>query len=432
MTAGPDGSGGGGAPWEQRLVAIVETMREMSRQTDPQAMVRDYYARMRQIIAADRFLALSRRDLAPPRYRITRSSTWPQEINPWKERGRLPVLEGGLLGELLYGDEPRIIEELDVAAGDPGAAYLTGQRSLVALPNYDQGVALNMVVLMRAGPAAFDHEQLPELVWTSNLFGRAAQTLSLADELRRAYDLVEREMRVVADIQRSLLPGALPRIPALDLAVHYQTSRWAGGDYYDFFPLPDGRWGILIADVSGHGTPAAVLMAITHSLVHGYPGPWDAPGALLDHVNRQLATRYTSDNETFVTAFYGVYDPARRELTYANAGHNPPRLKRCEDARVFALDGAGGLPLGLFADQVYGQAGQELRPGDQVVFYTDGITEATDPAGRMFGVDRLDASLELCHLAAAGLIAAVLEALEGFTASQPAGDDRTLLVAKVT
>src|SRR4051812_33974931 len=244
MTAS-SGGGRGSTPWEQRLAAIVEMMREMSRQTDPQAMAQTYYARVRQFISSDRFVALSRRDLVAPRYRITRSSLWPEALNPWEEKGRLPVLEGGLLGELLYGDAPRIIADLDVAAADPAAEYLAGQRSLVALPNYDRGVALNMVVLMRAEPAAFDPELLPEWVWTSNLFGRAAQTLALADELKRAYDLVEREMRAVADIQRSLLPRVLPEIPTLDLAVHYQTSRWAGGDYYDFFPLPGGRWGIL-------------------------------------------------------------------------------------------------------------------------------------------------------------------------------------------
>ena len=95
--------------------------------------------------------------------------------------------------------------------------------------------------------------------------------------MKHAYEIVEHELKVVADIQRSLLPQVLPAIPGLELGAYYQTSQWAGGDYYDFFPLPDGRWGILIADVSGHGTPAAVMMAITHSLAHGLPGQPDPP-----------------------------------------------------------------------------------------------------------------------------------------------------------
>jgi phosphoserine phosphatase RsbU/P len=175
-----------------------------------------------------------------------------------------------------------------------------------------------------------------------------------------------------------------------------------------------------------------VMMAITHSIAHAHPGHFDPPSTLLGHVNNQLATRYTAMHEAFVTAFYGVFDPARRELTYASAGHNPPRLKRCEDGSIMSLDGVGNLPLGVNADQEYAQATQTLRPGDQIVFYTDGVTEATDPSGQMFGQERLDEALENCHLDADGLIDAVLSALDRFTAGQPAADDRTVVVAKVS
>src|SRR5207249_9646395 len=114
---------------------------------------------------------------------------------------------------------------------------------------------------------------VPELVWISNLFGRATHNLVLAEQVQSAFEAVDQEMKTIANLQRSLLPSPLPTIPRMGLAAHYQTSQRAGGDYYDFFPLPDGKWGILIADVSGHGTPAAVLMAVTHSIAHTYPGP---------------------------------------------------------------------------------------------------------------------------------------------------------------
>ncbi len=432
MTSSPGFLGGTSDNWRTRLETIVATMRDMSRQTDPQAMVREYGTRMRQLIPVDRSVALSRRDLEPPRYRITRSNLWKDEINPWKEKDRLPLFDRGLLGELIYGDEPRIIDDLVVDPGDPAAEYLAGQRSLMAIPNYDRGAALNMTVLMRSQPGAFDREHLPEWVWTSNLFGMAAHNLVLSDELKRASILVERELKVVADIQRSLLPKVLPTIPTLDLAAYYQTSQWAGGDYYDFFPLADSKWGILIADVSGHGTPAAVLMAITHTIAHAVHGPLTPPGTMLGHVNQQLATRYTADSEAFVTAFYGIYDPLRRELTYASAGHNPPRLKRCEDGSVASLEAVGGLPLGMFADQDYRNATHLLVPGDQIVFYTDGITEATNHAGQMYGLDRLDEALENCHLVASGLMQAVLDTWDAFTEGRPAADDRTLVIAKVS
>jgi sigma-B regulation protein RsbU (phosphoserine phosphatase) len=419
--------------WQRRLAHVVDTMREMSRHTDPQEMVRDFGARMRQLMPVDRFVALSRRDLDAPKYRITRSSHWKGDVNPWRERDKLPVLEGGLLGELLYGDEPRIIDDLVVSPDDPAAEYFAGQRSLMAVPHFDQGKAVNMTVTMRAQPGAFPREEFPELFWLSSLFGRATHNLVLSGELRQALEVVERELKLVADLQRNLLPKRLPKIPTLDLAAHYQTSRWAGGDYYDIFALPDGRWGLLIADVSGHGTPAAVMMAVTHSIAHTYPGAPERPADLLSFINHHLATRYTSDFEAFVTAFYGIYDPARRELTYASAGHNPPRLKRCEDGTVLSLDGVANLPLGIDPGMRYDQITQALRPGDQIVFYTDGITEATAPDGRtMFGLERLDTAIENCHLTADGLIHAVLDAVHEFTAGAPASDDRTLLVAKVS
>ena len=418
--------------WRDRLAQVVSMMKEMSLQTDPQEMVRAYGTRIRKMLGAERFISLSRRGLEYPRYRITRSSLWAEDVNPWTQKDRLPVFEGGLLGELIYGDEPRIIDELDVSPDDPAYPYFDGQKSLMAIPNYDVGTGLNMTIRLSPEPAAFDREGFPEQVWMSNLFGRATHNLVLSDELKRAYETVDRELRHVADIQRSLLPKTIPEIPTLGLAAHYQTSQWAGGDYYDFFALPDGKYGILIADVSGHGTPAAVMMAITHSVAHGYPGPPSPPGELLVHLNDVLANRYTADNETFVTAFYGIYDPATRELTYACAGHNPPRLKRCEDGTVTSLDGVSSLPLGLFPGMAYDQSTQVLIPGDQIVFYTDGITESTDDQGQMFGLERLDEVLENCHLTANGLIEEVLHALDAFTGGQPPADDRTLLVAKVS
>jgi sigma-B regulation protein RsbU (phosphoserine phosphatase) len=296
---------------------------------------------------------------------------------------------------------------------------------------YDQGESLNMVVVLQKDPHAFSYEQAPDLVWRSNLFGRATSNLVLKEELRQAYQALDREMKIVGDIQKSLLPAELPRIDTLDLAAFYQPAHRAGGDYYDFFPLPDGRWGIFIADVSGHGTPAAVLMAVTHCIAHTHPGPPMPPGRVLDYLNHHLTTRYMRLGATFVTAFYGVYDPSRRTLTYASAGHNPPRVKRCQDGSLLSLEGAGGLPLGLVEETKYLECVQQLQTGDQIVLYTDGISEARNPRDDLFGLERLDGVLENCALQAQGLLSAVLEAVEEFTGGRPADDDQTLIVGRV-
>src|SRR3982751_6543963 len=128
-----------GRPWPERLAYVLDTMREMSRQTDPQRMVQAYSARMRQVVKSDRALSLSRRGLASPRFRITRSTTWNDAINPWRSANRLPSFDGRLLGQLIYGDEPAVIDDLHVASDDPAAEYLAGMKSLVAMPLYDQG-----------------------------------------------------------------------------------------------------------------------------------------------------------------------------------------------------------------------------------------------------------------------------------------------------
>jgi sigma-B regulation protein RsbU (phosphoserine phosphatase) len=419
------------ADWERRLADIMEMMREMSQHRDPQAMVAAYGRRAGRIYPIDRFIAISRRDIEPPKFRVTRYSGWKEAVNPWKEKDRLPVLAGGLLGELLYDGEPRIIDDLRLAPDDPAAEYLAGQRSLMAIPHLDGGMSVNMVVSTRSQPGAFDKERFPDVVATSILFGRSTHNLVLAAQVREAYDLVDRELQIVGDIQRSLLPAELPEIPTMKLAAHYQTSRRAGGDYYDFFPLPDGRWGILIADVSGHGTPAAVTMAVTHSIAHMYPGSSAPPSDMLNFVSRHLAPRYTQSAGSFVTALYAIYDPRSRELVYSSAGHNPARLKHCAGGRIESLDGARNYPLAVSPDTAYEDVAVQLRRGDQIVFYTDGITEATDPDGRMFGVARLDAVLEQCRDDPREIVAAILGAVEQFSAGQPVIDDRTVVVAKV-
>ena len=416
---------------DQKLAFVLDMMRDLSLQTDPQIMVANYGLRMRQVVQADASFSLSRRDLEKPYFRITRSSRWEEGVNPWKNKDRLPVFSGGVLSQIIYDNQPVVIDDLtaELAEDDPAIEYLHGYKSLVAIPLFDKGEALNMVVVLRKMAHGFVRETLPEHVWMSNLFGRATQTLVLKDEITRAYDTLDRELRVVADIQRSLLPTKLPEIPTLDLAAHYQTSTRAGGDYYDFFELPDGKWGILIADVSGHGTPAAVIMAVTHSIAHMLTEPPMPPSTLMHFVNRHLTARYTNGSGTFVTAFYGIYDPATGTLSYASAGHPPGRVLR--KGAITALDGKRSIPLGIDATENYVDSSAQLEAGDTLILYTDGITEARNPVGEMFGEERLDQSAT-CKGSADETLKSVLADLDEFRAGRTINDDLTLLVARIT
>lgn len=417
--------------WQARLATIVSMMKEISRLTDPQAVVRTYTERMQQLMPVTRRISLSRRGLNYPEFRVTRFSGWEKDVNPWKDEVSTPIHSGGLLAELLYGDEPQVLSDFVLETDDPAAEYLDGQRSLMALPLYDQGVALNMVVATLDVSQGFPEEMLPERVWMSNLFGRATQNLVLAEKLEAAYDEVDRELKAVGDMQLSMLPEELPRIPGWKLAVHYQTSKRAGGDYYDFFPLPDGRWGLIVADVSGHGTPAAVMMALTQCITHMRPEGIMHPSALLEFLNYHLSSRYTNKSGHFVTAFCAMYAPDTRRMTYASAGHNPPRLRRGSGRNVIPLDKANYLPLGITADLEYRNSDIQLEAGDRLTLYTDGIVESTNPLAELFGTQRLDTALARCTGEPACGVSQILEALNDFTENAPLPDDQTLIVIDV-
>ncbi|MCS7032916.1 MAG: stage II sporulation protein E, partial [Phycisphaerae bacterium] len=181
--------------WEQRLEQVRQMMLEMSLQTDPQAMVERYGTRVRKLMQYDGLVAVSRRGVAAPRYKITRSHLWGLDFDPWRNADRLPVLQGGILGQLLYAGLPKYLPELHVEPDDPAAEHLAGMGSLFAMPAYDAGKALSMTILMRRQPDGFDRERLPEQLWLSGLFGRVTHNLLLSRQLKEAYEAVDRELK---------------------------------------------------------------------------------------------------------------------------------------------------------------------------------------------------------------------------------------------
>jgi sigma-B regulation protein RsbU (phosphoserine phosphatase) len=421
-------------PWRDRLAHIVETMREVSTKADPQEMVRAYAARMRGTIAPGHILGLSRRGLRAPAVRLTRSSRWSHQPDPWRNAHELPVITGGVLAEWMYAGQPVIHHDFTLPAGDPAHEYLHDARSLVAIPHFEDGEAVNMVLHMSPSARAFDEERFPDFVLQSILFGRSTKNLVLARELREAFDALDAETKSVQDMQMSLLPDRPPHLTSVDLATHYQTSTRAGGDYYDFFDLGpstcgDRVVGVLVADVSGHGTPAAVLMAIVHAIAHLTPGQPTPPHDVLTFINKALTSRYTAQRGAFVTALYGVYDPGARVLTYANAGHPEP-LVRDVDGTVRELSHPdGGLPLGILDDVRYQSTRVQFQPDQAIILYTDGITEAFNAQKEMFGVERLKAAISAAPADAGEIVSRVVDDLGRFAGLDSRSDDRTLVVA---
>lgn len=417
---------------QAKIDQAVELVREVSMQTDPQEMVRKYRKRVNSMRPSDASLSLSRRDLHGPYYRITRSTRWTDEVNPWKQPDRLPVFKGGLLADLIYGNQPRVVSNLKVDPGDPAHEYLDGMRSLIALPLYDRGESINMVVRLMRDADSIKLDQLPEFIVTSNLFGRATQNLVMAEEIRRAYEALDAEFKVIAQIQQSLLPRSELKADGLDVAGYYATAHRAGGDYYDLFPLEDHRSGILIADVSGHGAAAAVVMARMHAALHAGAADMNKPGDVLEFANEHLLLKCRSNETmtTFVTAFYGVFDPSNRKITYSSAGHNPPRWRQADGA-ICSIAGARELPLGVRCGVKYDEDRFSLEKRDDLLLYTDGIVEAPNPARELFGVDRLDGAMQQPHESSKEVIGNVLTAVERFIEGTPVPDDRTLLALRI-
>lgn len=410
---------------------VVDMVREISLQTDPQEMVQAFRARAHALYGGEHSMSLSRRSLNRPSFRITRSTRWAEHIDPWKEPHRLPLMQGGLLAELLYADEPRHIRDVRVRESDPAHDYLREARSLIALPLYDEGKALNMVVRMSSDPAGFDHTSLGDAMLIANLFGRSTNTLLVARRLKEANALLEHEMHRVAEIQRSLLPPELPRIATLDLAASYRTAARAGGDYYDFFDLNDGRWGFIIADVSGHGASAAVVMAMLRTMLHAECHQCATPGEVLCNANRQLCDHSDRYSGTFVTAFYGVYDPSSRSLEYSCAGHNPPLLVNRRNG-VRELDDAHSLPLAVSSDCSFIESAVRLDPGDTTLMYTDGIVEAVNVHGEYYGRERLLSCIHEEVPNAQHIIDCVTMKLQGYCGDRAPEDDQTLVALRAT
>jgi sigma-B regulation protein RsbU (phosphoserine phosphatase) len=252
----------------------------------------------------------------------------------------------------------------------------------------------------------------------------------LKQKVQKQRDELENELQQVADVQRSLLLKELPRINDFQLAVIYETSRYAGGDLFDLMPLGNDRWGILVADVEGHSAKAAVLMAMSCALMRSFAGDGSDPVAVLRYLNEQLCK--VSDSR-MVTALYAVYDAKDRTLLLTRAGHLHPLVYRPATG-VREIVSEGTFPMGMksYADEHIPIEEVQLESGDQLLFFTDGITERLDPEGRMYGVERLRDQLAVVDGDSPDKVLQHIHAdVAAFADGRPADDDQTLLLAIV-
>jgi sigma-B regulation protein RsbU (phosphoserine phosphatase) len=251
----------------------------------------------------------------------------------------------------------------------------------------------------------------------------------LSREVQQQRDELEHELQVVSQLQRDLLPERLPQVHGLKLAVHYETSRYAGGDYYDFLELPEDLLAVLVADAEGHSAPAAVMMAMTCALFRSCATGLDEPDRTLSFINENLCK---VNKESFVTAVYAVYDTARRMLKIACAGHPLPILYRFSEksAAEIPCDSVLLMGFGPYAEVPVSEVA--LHPGDRLLFYTDGITDRFNATQECYGTNRL-----LQQFADAvphdpkAILKGIIDDLSRFAGGCPASDDQAMLVIVV-
>ncbi len=272
----------------------------------------------------------------------------------------------------------------------------------------------------------------------SSYLPSAAQSLAaqIASALHRAHsyaqemaqERVTRELALAREVQAGLLPGALPQIPGWQFSAILEPAQETSGDFYDFISLPGGRLGIVIADVASKGLGAALYMALCRTLLRTFATEYDAqPERVLDETNRRILS--DAQAELFASVFYGVLDPASGLLTYCNAGHNPPVLFRAGRDGEERLLERTGIVLGAFEDTVWRQAAAQLEPGDLLLLYTDGVTEAQSRPKEFFGEERMLAAVRAALGRPPGEVQeSLFNLLVRFVGDAPQFDDITLVI----
>jgi sigma-B regulation protein RsbU (phosphoserine phosphatase) len=242
-----------------------------------------------------------------------------------------------------------------------------------------------------------------------------------------AAERLERELEVARGIQASFLPDILPNVEGWEVGAFYRAARQVGGDFYDFFQLDEYHWALVVADVADKGVPAALFMALSRTLLRAVGSNRQSPAETLARVNHLLLR--DTRTELFVTVWYGLWDTRTGEIKYSSAGHNPPVLIRA-DGSVELLS-ARGIALGVVPQITVQEAEIVLKPGDLLLSYTDGVTEALRADETEFGVSGLQSALAyLRRKPAQEIVQGIVKAIDTFVAGAAQFDDITMIALK--
>ncbi|HEX6479121.1 MAG TPA: GAF domain-containing SpoIIE family protein phosphatase [Ktedonobacteraceae bacterium] len=341
-----------------------------------------------------------------------------------------------------------VSSEITVASNDPMMAYVLSNPGTIGVdkmhldslilrilkangveivvPFVSQGESIGLLTLgQRLNGQQYSREDRSLL---NTLAAQTAPSLRVAQMVReqqaqvRERERIEQELRTAQDIQQTFLPKEVPALPGWQLIPYYQPAREVGGDFYDFLPFEDGRLGLVIGDVTDKGIPAALVMTATRTMLRTAAQEKASPGEVLARVNDLLYEEIPA--KMFVTCFYAILDPESGRISYANAGHDLPYLRQKEGISELW---ATGMPLGLMPGSCYDEYEITIAPGENLLFYTDGLVEAHNPRHEMFSFPRLK-TLLAAHPDGTSLIDLLLNELQSFTGESWEQEDDVTLV----
>ncbi len=306
------------------------------------------------------------------------------------------------------------------------AQYTPEDQWILGIPLSIKGQFYGVMVASESNvPISFHDRRLEILAGIAQQVSLAIQNDHLNREMIQR-ERLDREIQLARQIQKTFLPHRIPRIPGCEVEIHWQTAREVGGDFYDVFRLSNDRLGIVIADVSDKGMPAALYMTVTRTLIRAFSQKAESPARVLERVNRALV--FESQYGLFVTAVFVILNPQTGILTYANAGHNLPLLRHASSGIVEPLP-KGGTALGVYSVTRLKDHSIQIEPGDWIIFYTDGVTESFSPAGETFGELRLQQIVAAApSTTSADFLDYIRNQLSEFREGSPPSDDLTLVV----
>ncbi len=350
---------------------------------------------------------------------------------------RLHAVEknAGLLGAVFVSQQPQIVANLkrDSRLGSSNNPLHLATAAMVCPLTCG---SRHLGVLAVTSPKDRESYNENDFEVFRSLAEQSAYALAnaLVRQEARAKQQIDAEMRAAGAIQRILLPDQDPRLPGFTIAGQNIPARVLSGDFYDYIELGDGRLGVVIADVSGKGTAAALISAMCRAVMRTVAPGETSPAAVLSRVNRQLFPDIRED--MFVTMAYLILDPASGEVLYARAGHTAPMIWRVEAGRVETLE-APGMAVGIDKGEVFERVARDIRvtlaPGDTLLLYTDGINEATDGKELMFGEERIERALALrASQGPRAIVQGLLQEIDIFVGGRRSLDDITLIAVRKT